>query len=262
MESACVKAGAAYRLEVQTQTLVLMAHRGLSERFVADASRLPLEVGMAGKRLDAEQPVVWSLSEYPEGELKQRIREEGLELVIAVPVTAKGRVLGGLVIGTKAPRPLGPEETWWCCPPAAWAHRPSWSAPASAASRGCSSTPCCAWPPQGPETASTTNFDALRGSAPRLHHLPVLRLPELPLRPPLASSGRPGARPDDQDRRLRKRPRSRPRRRAGSASRRKIAAGWPRRRRCAARSWRASGPARRTFSSAGSTPPTPGAFSP
>ena len=71
-----------------------MAHRGLSERFVSLTSRLPLEIALAGKQLDPEQPLVWSLAEYPEGELKQQIRQEGLELVIGVPVTAKGRVLG------------------------------------------------------------------------------------------------------------------------------------------------------------------------
>ncbi len=59
--------------------------------------------------------------------------------------------------------------------------------------------------------------DALRGPAPGLHHLPVLRLPELPLRPALAPAGRPGAGPDDQAGRLRERPRARPRRRTGQA---------------------------------------------
>jgi len=111
MESAGVEAGAAYRLEEQTRTLVLMAHRGLSQRFVANTSRLPLEIAMAGKQLDMEHPVVWSLSDYPEGELKKQIREEGLELVIGVPVTTQGRMLGALVISIRAPRSLSPEES-------------------------------------------------------------------------------------------------------------------------------------------------------
>jgi signal transduction histidine kinase len=66
---------------------------------------------MAGKQLDLEKPVVWSLAEYPEGELKRQILEEGLELVIGVPVTAKGRLLGALVISSRAPRSLAPEES-------------------------------------------------------------------------------------------------------------------------------------------------------
>jgi PAS domain S-box-containing protein len=111
MEAAGVEAGAAFRLEEQARILVLMAQRGLSERFMAHAARLPLEVAMAGKRLDLEQPVVWSVGEYPEGELKSLILGEGLKLVIGVPVTAKGRMLGALALGTRSPRPLAPEES-------------------------------------------------------------------------------------------------------------------------------------------------------
>jgi signal transduction histidine kinase len=111
IEAAGVDAGAAYRLEEQTQTLVLVAHRGLSQRFVSRTSRMPLQTALAGKQIDLDQPIVWSLNEYPAGELKDQIREEGLEIVIAVPVTAKGRLLGALVISGRAPRSLGPEES-------------------------------------------------------------------------------------------------------------------------------------------------------
>ncbi len=111
LEAAGVEAGAAYRLEEQTQTLVLMAQRGLSERFATHVSRMPLATAMAGKQLDLEQPVVWSLADYPDGELKEQILEEGLSLVIGVPVTAKARVLGALVVSTRAPRSLTPEES-------------------------------------------------------------------------------------------------------------------------------------------------------
>ena len=90
---------------------MLMAHRGLSPQFVSLTSRLPLETALAGKQLDAERPMVWSLAEYPEGDLKRRIREEGLGLVIGVPVTSKGRMLGALVISTRTPRTLSAEES-------------------------------------------------------------------------------------------------------------------------------------------------------
>ncbi len=111
LEAAGLETGAAYRLEESTQTLVLMAQRGLSPDFVSHTSRLPLELAMAGKQLDLEQPVTWSISDYPEGELREQIRKEGLQLVIGVPVTAKGRMLGGLVISSRAPRSLSPEES-------------------------------------------------------------------------------------------------------------------------------------------------------
>jgi PAS domain S-box-containing protein len=111
METSGMEAGGAYRLEEQTRTLVLMAHRGLSQRFVSQTSRLPLEAALAGKPLDLERPLVWPMAEYPEGELKRQILQEGLELVIGIPVTAKGRLLGSLIISTRAPRSLSPEES-------------------------------------------------------------------------------------------------------------------------------------------------------
>jgi PAS domain S-box-containing protein len=111
MEAAGVEAGAAYRLDEETRALVMMAHQGLSPGFVARTSRMPLEVALAGKPVDTEHPVVWVLEDYPEGDLKQQIRGEGLGLVIGVPVTAKGRMLGALVISTRTPRTLSAEES-------------------------------------------------------------------------------------------------------------------------------------------------------
>jgi len=111
MEAAGVEAGAAYRLEEDSQTLALVAHRGLSPRFPPLIARLPLAVALAGKPIDTEHPVVWPMAEYPDGELKRRIVGEGLELVIAVPVAAKGRLLGSLIIATRAPRTLPDEES-------------------------------------------------------------------------------------------------------------------------------------------------------
>jgi PAS domain S-box-containing protein len=110
MEAAGVESGAAYRLDQESQELVLVAHRGLSPQFVALTSRIHLETALAGKQADPEHPVVWSLADYPEGDLKRAIREEGLGLVVGVPVTSKGRMLGALVISTRVPRSLNTEE--------------------------------------------------------------------------------------------------------------------------------------------------------
>jgi PAS domain S-box-containing protein len=110
MEAAGVESGAAYRLDEQSQELVLVAHRGLSPQFVSLTSRLPLRIALAGKQVDPEHPLVWSLVDYPEGALKEWIHEEGLGLVVGVPVTSKGRMLGAFVISTRAPRSLSSEE--------------------------------------------------------------------------------------------------------------------------------------------------------
>jgi PAS domain S-box-containing protein len=109
MEAAGVEAGGAFRLEEPSQTLVLMAHRGLSQGFASLVRRLPLSAALAGKPVDTENLVIWPMAEYPQSELKDRISDEGLRLVIAVPVAAKGRLLGSLIIGTRTPRTLTPE---------------------------------------------------------------------------------------------------------------------------------------------------------
>ncbi|MGA2975428.1 MAG: GAF domain-containing sensor histidine kinase [Spirochaetia bacterium] len=108
MEAFDVETGGAY--ELQGDTLVMLAHAGLSDSFVQRMERLPLEIGLAGKQLTLEHPLTWSLQEYPPGPLRQAIEAEGLELIIAVPLAVKGRVLGGLVMNSRRERTLTPEE--------------------------------------------------------------------------------------------------------------------------------------------------------
>ncbi len=108
MEAFAVETGGAY--ELQGDTLVMRAHAGLSEAFVEQMERLPLETALAGKQLTTEQPLIWSLEEYPPGPLRQSIEAEGLELIIGVPLAAKGKLLGALVMSSRRERNLTPEE--------------------------------------------------------------------------------------------------------------------------------------------------------
>ena len=110
MEVAGTEGGGAYRLE-GNGLLVMMAHRGLSEDFTRFMARLPLETALAGQPLRLDRPLAWPIAEYPEGVMKKAIRREGLELVIGVPLLAKGRTLGALVLSTRARREISPEES-------------------------------------------------------------------------------------------------------------------------------------------------------
>ena len=110
MEAAGAEAGAAFVLEEPSRTMVLEAHRGLSPRFISFISRLPLDTALAGKPPDAEHPVVWPMADYPEGDLKNRILGEGLQQVIGVPVTAKERLLGTLILGFRTSAPDEPRR--------------------------------------------------------------------------------------------------------------------------------------------------------
>ncbi len=112
MEVIGTEAGAAYRLEEANQELILMAQRGLSDDFVHSTTHLALEVALAGKTVNTRQPLIWDIArDYPESELKQQIQREGLQLIIGVPLLAKDRLVGSLVLSTHAMRTLTPEES-------------------------------------------------------------------------------------------------------------------------------------------------------
>jgi len=110
MQAFGIEAGGAYAREEESGTLVMLAHRGLSEEFVRRMKRLPLETAMAGKQISLDQPVFFSVDEYPEGQLKQFIIAEGLKRMIGVPLAAKGKVVGGLVLNSRWDRVLTQEE--------------------------------------------------------------------------------------------------------------------------------------------------------
>jgi GAF domain-containing protein len=112
MEVIGTEAGAAYRLEGATQELILMAQRGLSDDLVRSTTHLALEVALAGQTVNTSQPLIWDIArDYPASELKQQIQCEGLQLVVGVPLLAKDRLVGSLVLSSRAMRTLTPEES-------------------------------------------------------------------------------------------------------------------------------------------------------
>ncbi len=111
MEITEMEVGAAYRLDEASQTLILMVQRGESAEFVERTARLPLQVVLGGQTIREDQPIVFEVQDYPEGAIKSLLRNEGLQLIVGVPLMAKGRLTGGLVMSTRTPRTLAAEET-------------------------------------------------------------------------------------------------------------------------------------------------------
>ncbi len=112
-EAVGMEAGAAYRLEGEEgqETLVMMAHRGLSDAFVSYLSRVSLAEALAGAEAATERPIRWNLEGDEQSELGVLVRREGLRLMIGAPVISKNRLLGGFVVGTRTERPLSDEES-------------------------------------------------------------------------------------------------------------------------------------------------------
>jgi signal transduction histidine kinase len=110
MDAFGIEAGVAYGLEEESGTLVMLAHKGLSARFIDQAARLDLVTAMAGRALNLEQPLAWAVADYPSGPLRDAIEAEGLKQIIGVPLAAKGTLVGGLVLNTRGDRVLSTEE--------------------------------------------------------------------------------------------------------------------------------------------------------
>jgi signal transduction histidine kinase/putative methionine-R-sulfoxide reductase with GAF domain len=111
IEAIGTEAGAAYRLEEDDGSLILMAQRGLTDDFAGRTGRLSLEAALAMRAIDEDTPFVWQVTaDDPEGELQVAMQREGLQLVIGVPLVAKGKPVGALALGTRAARVLTGEE--------------------------------------------------------------------------------------------------------------------------------------------------------
>jgi len=105
-----MKRGQAFRLEEETQTLILMAHRGWTEELVRYTARLPLGNGAAGQAIREGRPVVSKVDNYRDVKLRELVQEEGSQLVISVPLMAKGRAVGTIDLVAPTLRAVSPEE--------------------------------------------------------------------------------------------------------------------------------------------------------
>ncbi len=110
LEAMEVETGQAFRLEEETQTLIPIAHRGLSEAFVEHTARLPLAASLAGQAAEQLRPIVRALFDYPENELRDLLKREGLQLLISVPLIAQGRAVGAINLGSRKLRVVSLEE--------------------------------------------------------------------------------------------------------------------------------------------------------
>ncbi len=91
--------------------LSVMAFRGLPPTFADLGERLPLRRSAAGVAGQRGEPVIWTLVELPtESALKERLAALGVEQVIAIPLMAKGRLVGSLNLSTNQSRTYPPEQ--------------------------------------------------------------------------------------------------------------------------------------------------------
>jgi signal transduction histidine kinase len=89
----------------------LMAFRGFPFNYGDLGDKLPLRQSAAGVAGRRGESVIWPLAELPsESTLKQRLATLGVEQVIAIPLIAKGRLVGSLNLSTNHSRVYPPEQ--------------------------------------------------------------------------------------------------------------------------------------------------------
>jgi signal transduction histidine kinase len=91
--------------------LRVMTFRGFPAGFADLGDGLPLRQSAAGVAGRRGEPVIWTLAELPtESALKQRLVTLGVEQVIAIPLIAKGRLVGSLNLSTNRSQIYPPEQ--------------------------------------------------------------------------------------------------------------------------------------------------------
>ncbi len=123
MELTGMEHGIAYRIEGGQDTtksnkidtgeayLRVMAFRGMPPNYADLGEKLPLSQSAAGVAGRRGEPVIWTLAELPtESALKKRLVTLGVEQVIAIPLMAKGRLVGSLNLSTNHSQAYPPEQ--------------------------------------------------------------------------------------------------------------------------------------------------------
>jgi len=108
--------GVAYRLggnvDESLEHLILntMTYRGISAELARSVDPLPLQGSLVEKAAAAGQPVLWSVADYPAGPRKQALEQEGVHVGVSIPLLAKGKLVGAIVLGARDARSFAPEE--------------------------------------------------------------------------------------------------------------------------------------------------------
>lgn len=102
--------GAAYRLDAAQQTLHLVAQRGLPPEFGTVTATFPRAASAAGRVTVSLRPALLPLTEYPDGDLKRILTDQGVQLALSIPLVSKQRVLGFINLGSRDVRDVPADE--------------------------------------------------------------------------------------------------------------------------------------------------------
>jgi len=110
MEVMDVDMALVFLLDEEGGDLRMVAHRGVSDAFVQEVSRLYTGEGLNGWVAATGRPLVVPDVAADARLCKAVVVREGIESELLVPVRARGRIFGTLCVGTRYPREFRPED--------------------------------------------------------------------------------------------------------------------------------------------------------
>ncbi|MBP1703175.1 MAG: exported protein of unknown function, partial [Chloroflexi bacterium] len=103
-------AGAVFRLDEATRTLVLTAGYGLSDNLLAISHHLPLDMSIVQEVVAINHPISRAVSDYPPGFVRSVLEQDGWKTVVSIPLLAQEKVLGAINVLSSSHAELAPEE--------------------------------------------------------------------------------------------------------------------------------------------------------
>ncbi len=92
------------------KTLNLKTYIGISKELAQHASRLEAGRGVSGIAVKTGMPVTMDIENYPDLELQQLLEKDGVISLAGMPLLAKGKILGAIIISSRKHRVFGKEE--------------------------------------------------------------------------------------------------------------------------------------------------------
>jgi len=111
LEAMNMSSGQAFRLDADTQILVSIAHQGYSDQFAQNTARLPLHASLVCAAAEQGEPIARRLAGYPQDALGMLLEEEGMQLVLCIPLIAQSRTVGAINLSSPCWREVTPEES-------------------------------------------------------------------------------------------------------------------------------------------------------
>jgi len=110
LELTGLEMGEVLLIDERAQELRVVAHHGLSQKFIQGADRIKLGDGITGLVAKSGEPiVVENISEDPRL-AKMAVKEAGLRFHASFPLKSRGKVLGVMNLASKISHPVTPQE--------------------------------------------------------------------------------------------------------------------------------------------------------